>query len=264
VAKAWALGFGVLAIAYFAVRPSPSRGALPDDPRALAARVAAHPADWLAASALAEKALDMRVRDPRELWRVSGALASSLAPLLPEPRASLARGAFFHWSELTAGDRRWVLDAYAPLLRQVTTFETMELPLFSLTGDLAYLRRVGPPGLSTTLGLAQIAAINGLFADYRALRAELPPQPRGNPIDSRQIAAKEEVAIVVAAVESDDVPPYVEIWVDGVLRDEGVVNLQRKFTVRLIGKHTLAIWLINPLTRNRLPRRARVVSVQAL
>src|SRR5438132_444344 len=181
VAKAWALGFGVLAIAYFAVRPSPSRGALPDDPRALAARVAAHPADWLAASALAEKALDMRVRDPRELWRVSGALASSLAPLLPEPRASLARGAFFHWSELTAGDRRWVLDAYAPLLRQVTTFETMELPLFSLTGDLAYLRRVGPPGPSTTLRLAQIAAINGLFADYRGLRAELPPQPRGNP-----------------------------------------------------------------------------------
>ena len=96
------------------------------------------------------------------------------------------------------------------------------------------------------------------------MRAELPPQPRGSPIDSRQIAAKEEVAIVVAAVESDDVPPYVEIWVDGVLRDEGVVNLQRKFTVRLSGKHALAVWLINPLTRNRLPRRARVVSVQAL
>ena len=109
--KLAALAFGALAIAYIAAGPSPSRGALPEDPRALAARVAAHPADWLAASALSEHALDMPVRDARELWRLSGALALSLAPLLPDPRTSLARGAFFHWNELSDADRKAVLDA---------------------------------------------------------------------------------------------------------------------------------------------------------
>ena len=262
--KLAALAFGALAIAYIAARPSPSRGALPDDPRALAARVAAHPADWLAASALSEHALDMRVRDPRELWRLSGALALSLAPLLPDPRTSLARGAFFHWEELSAADRRWALDAYAPLLRHAPTFETMAVPLFSLTGDLGYLRRVRPPGPSATLALAQIAAANGRFDDYRALRAELPADRRGDRIDSRQIDATHDVTVEVATVASDEVPPYVEIWIDGALRGEGAVNLPRKFTIALSGRHIIEVWVINPETRNRVPRRARVVSVQAL
>jgi len=60
------------------------------------------------------------------------------------------------------------------------------------------------------------------------------------------------------------VPPYVEIRADGVLREEGPVNAEQKFTFPLTGRHVLTVWVINPETRNHAVRRARVARVQIL
>ena len=267
--KAIAAVAALFAVAYLAIRPAPSRPPLPSAPRALAARVAAHPADWLAASALTRKALDAPVRDRLALWHATSALAMSLAPHRPEPRAALAESAFFHWTELSEADRKAVLGAYAPLLGDWGEFIRMHESIFELLGgDLTYLRRVRPKRAEAAIVLAQVALANGLFDDYRALRPELPPQgthPMRN-VDARDIAAPRAVAVTVAAEEQDEVPPYVEFYVDGALRAEGTVDKQQTFTVPVgsAGAHHLEVRLVNPVTRNRLRRDVRVVSVQSL
>ena len=262
--NAAATASAILAVTYLAIQPAPSSAPLPSDPRALAARIEAHPADWLAAGVLAEKALDAPVRDPVALWHASGTLAISLAPWIPEPRASFARAGFFHWNELSTADRKEVLDVYAPVLQDPLTFANMQLPIFSLTGDLAYLRRARPPGTQSTAYLADIAATNGLFDDYRALRGELPNGFTGQKVESRTVDAERTAAVTVTTTQTDEVPPYVEIDVDGALRAEGEVSGQRTFNVPTAGRRTITVRLINPATRNRTPRRVRVVSVQAL
>jgi hypothetical protein len=274
VAKLAAILSALFAIAYAAVRPAPSRGKMPADVRGLAARVAAHPADWMAASALAERALDAPVPDRIALWRASSALAISMAPYRPEPRTAFARSAFFHWGELSDADRKAVLDAYAPvLLDDSRTFMTMSQTLYALTGDLGYLRRAQPPRADTARRVAWIAGTYGRFDDYRAIRAEIERQygestarPEGNPADSRTVEAAHGLDVTVATVMTDEVPPYVEIYVDDARRAEGVVAGQQTFAVPIggAGEHRLEVRLANPITRNGTPRRVRVVSVQAL
>jgi len=265
VRNATAIASAILAVIYVAARPSPSRPPLPPDLRALAQRLESHPADWLAASAIAERSLDAPVRDPLALWHASGALAISLAPFINEPRASFARAGFFHWNELSDADRKLVLDSYAPALRDPLVFGPMHRALFALTGDLGYLRRARPPGEMETRYLVETAVMNGLFDDYRQLRAELPPNGfPGHRIDSREVDAARAVAVTVAMEERDRVPPYVEIDVDGALRAEGAVETRRTFDVPAAGRHTITVRLVNPTTGLGTPRRVRVVSVQAL
>ena len=59
-----------IAAIVFIVRP-PEIGwtDVPSEPRAIAARMARHPADWRAASALTEAALDVREANRVALWR---------------------------------------------------------------------------------------------------------------------------------------------------------------------------------------------------
>ena len=281
-----AITSGLLAIAYIAVRPSPSRGPLPSDFRALAARVAAHPADWLAASALAERAPDAPVRDPLALWRTSGTLAISLAPLLPEPRTSFARGAFFHWNELSAADRKAVLDAYAPVLRDEPTFMEMYNPIYALTGDFDYLRRAAPRTARADYPLLWLASISGRFDHYRSLRDELekldphPSKPPRQPGSDawiglcdeslcgpawRMVEAQHEIAISLKTTSTDEVSPYVEIYVDGARLAEGEVGGARTFVMPVAaGVHLVEIRMINPLTRNRARRSVRITALRAL
>ena len=285
--KVAAIGSAVLAVAYLAVHPTPSRGPLPSDARALAARVADHPADWLAASALTERALDAPVRDPRALWRAAGVLAISLAPALPSPHASFARAGFFHWNELSAADRKAVLDAYAPVLvHDQFVFVDMARVIYELTGDFDYLRRVQPRLPGPAHEMAALAGKYGRFDDYRALRGELEAiePPRKAPPSYgeetwsglcgeniclsgwRAVEASSGIAISLKTMQSDRVAPYVEIYIDGVRRAEGTIDGQRTFDAPVDGLrvHEVEVRLANPNMLDGRQRQIRVTALRAL
>jgi hypothetical protein len=168
------IGMAMLVIAaiYLAARPQLEPPPPSDDPIALARRLRAHPADWRAASALTEHALDARVPNRFALWHAARDAAIRLAPQRDAPRMELVRAAFFHWQELSPADRRAAIDTLAPMLRDSPTFFQMALPLFKLTGDLTLLRRWNPGSEEALTALRTIAAVNGRFADYRELREE--------------------------------------------------------------------------------------------
>ncbi|HEX8619210.1 MAG TPA: hypothetical protein VF911_16635 [Thermoanaerobaculia bacterium] len=144
----------------------------PRDVQELARRIARRPADWLAACALSDRSLDSDLPRRRELWRAGYAHAELLAPRRPNTAAGFVRAGLFHWHELTPAERKAVLDTAATLMDQPGVFERMYQPLWQLTRDLAYLRRVAPRNAHSFSILRDLAAMNGLFADYRALRAE--------------------------------------------------------------------------------------------
>jgi hypothetical protein len=154
-------------------RPEIGSAPLPSDPPALVARVVRHPADWEAATVLAEVALDARTENRFQLWRAAYGHASALAPGWPGPPNSFARAAFFHWAELSPKDRQEAVAAYAPLLQDPLTFARMAGPLFDLTGDLSMLERAQPHTEYSTGVLIDLALQNGRFGDYRNLRGEL-------------------------------------------------------------------------------------------
>lgn len=241
----------LLAVAYMASNPASQH------PSTLA------PTDWHAASALAEKALDMPVRDPLALWRASGAMAIALAPLQPEPRISFARAGFFHWIELSAADRKAVLDAYAPVLRDEATFLRMYETIYGLTGDFGYLRRAQPRTPEPTRQMVWLAATYGLFDQYRALRDEVPDF--ATPVDKKTVAAEREIAVGVKTQVTDEILPYVEIYVDGVRAAEGPVGGEQTFVVPVQsgGAHVVEVRLANQVTRNNTRRIIEVTRVAA-
>jgi hypothetical protein len=284
VRKAAAGVAALFAIALFALRPTSARGPLPADTRALGARIAAHPTDWVAASALTERALDAPVRDPTALWRASSALAVSLAPTLAAPRSSIARGAFFHWNELSDSERKAVLETYAPALRDEMTFLRMYPLIYALTGDLDYLRRLQPHTPNRMRLLAGLAGTYGRYDQYRDMRNELervdPQQPEIPPygLDGwsgtcgenicrsawRAVDAEHEIEIGIKTIDTDDVSPYVEIYVDGARRAEGAVGGEQTFRVPVdvSGRHRVEVRLANPIDRNGVPRRVRITALQ--
>jgi hypothetical protein len=363
------------------------------DASLLAARIARHPVDWPAASALTEVALDTRLETRVQLWRAAYEHASLLAPERADPRNAFARAAFFHWTELSDKDRRDALKAYATLLRDTTTFHRMARPIFELTGDLSYLQQSGPPDADTTAWLISMALPNGKFDEYRALRrerqqqhnreftakihtatpeelvagfpsppyhAEMEPMitalldelhqrplsenpgrpdlldaiidyalrhglgpldgmevisrspgaastetriklaralglnerasqlelassdPRRVPPNDRDwqglcqtdictrawrvVDARHGIALTIESVKTDEVPPYVEIYVDDILRAEGEVSPKRDFILPAgeSGPHRVEVVLANPTTRNQSERRIRVKSLTTL
>jgi hypothetical protein len=66
-----------------------------------------------------------------------------------------------------------VLEAAAPLMRDPSFFGRMVAPLYQLTRDFGWLRRVAPDTLDARRWLRDLAIVRGLFADYRALRGEI-------------------------------------------------------------------------------------------
>jgi hypothetical protein len=141
-----------------------------DDVVPMAAWLARHPTDWLTASQLSDAALDSNLPRREELWRASYALARHIAPNLQNPSAAFVRGGLFHWYELGDADRKAVLDATAPLLRDPEFFTEMHRSLWQLTRDFDYLFRNAPPSLGALEDLRIMAASNGLFAEYRQTR----------------------------------------------------------------------------------------------
>lgn len=287
MAKGLAIFFGALAVAYVALRPSPAAGPLPKDVPGLAARLAEHPTDWVAASALTEKALDAPAPDRKALWHAAYDLAASMAPLRPEPRTAFARSGFFHWEELSAAERKAVLDAYAPLLGDPTFFTNNFRSTFALTGDLGYLRRAQPPTPESSRAIAWLASTYGRFDEYRAIRAEMeqrgetasPQTPAAVERDRwtglcgddvcfsawREVDANRAIAITVRPIDTDDVAPYVEIYVDGARRAEGPIDGETTFTAPVApGTRRVEVRLANAITRNSAGRRVRITSLQTL
>ena len=193
----------VAAAAAFFLRP-PEIGIVKttSDERSLAARIARHPTDWAAASALAEVALDARLGNRVEVWRAAYTHASLLAPERTEPANGFVRAAFFHWTELSEKDRRDAIAAYAPQLRDPAVFARMARPLFELSGDLSLLRRAAPPTADSLAALISLALPNGRFADYRALRGELQQKHIDDFNGRRHTVTPEEL------VERFPLPPY--------------------------------------------------------
>lgn len=161
------------ALLFFLRRPEIGSPPLPSGVTALASRVGRHPTDWEAATLLTEVSLDSPSDKRVQLWRTAYDHASRLAPDRPGPASSFARAAFFHWQELSPNDKQDALNAYAPLLADEARFARMAQPLFELTGDLSMLERARPRTEYATGILISLALRNGLFDDYRKLRADL-------------------------------------------------------------------------------------------
>jgi hypothetical protein len=177
----------------------------PADLRGKAAWLAAHPADWETASDIAELALDSTVPRRAELWRASYALARHVAPRRLNPDVAFVRGGLFHWYELSGGDRKTVLDAAAPLLRNPQIFNDLYLPLWELTRDFGYLLRNSPSDLGTLEALRNIAASNGRFDDYRQVRAVMQRRRLAAFEEQRaKIAPHELVQLLSNRVDADD------------------------------------------------------------
>lgn len=256
---------------------------MPNDVAGLARWMNEHPADSRAASALSALALDADVPRRFDLWRGAYAHASRLAPQRPAATTAFVRGGLLHWYELAPADRKLVLDKAAPMLRDLPTFTAMYRPLWELTHDFAYLRRNAPDHEKALTWLRGIAVTNGLFDEYRELRARTPPLPEPEVTPSaipgqwtvdcgrmeicRSAAARvathragETINIVLQNAQSDQVPPYVEIYLGGVRVAEGEVVDQRRFTVAVpaAGLHRIDVRLVNPWTRNAIQRRVRL------
>lgn len=375
LAVIFGMSFVTLA-AYLAFEDVARDPVIPSDVNGLARWIGAHPADWLAASALTDRALDSPLERRVDVWRRAHALASRLAPLQPNAGAAFVRSGLFHWYELEEADRRRVLDASKPLLRDPDTFRELATPLWLLTRDLAFLRGTNPGTVQALSQLRDLAITHGSFEDYRELReevrrarfaefganpvvtslyhqlprpidaadeplirrvlqslkakpleslhdsaplieyvldhrltpveglapavhfADLRPELRarlaralGMEVTAREIEVRHGVlpapepplgqwtgtcgtnevctsafrsvrgggtaTIRIRNVQSDEVAPYVEIYLDDALRAEGAVRDDATFAIRLgdEGLHEIEVRLANPFTRNRIQRR---------
>lgn len=145
----------------------------PEGATALAAWVAEHPADFVAASSLSDDALDSDLPRRLEIWRAAHDHAKELAPLRGNATAGFVRAGLFHWTELGPEDRGAVLEAARVLLQDPRQFHQMLVPLWQLTRDFAYLRSAAPRHVGSLEQLRDVAVANGLFDHYRELREEV-------------------------------------------------------------------------------------------
>lgn len=145
----------------------------PDDSAQLGLWLVDHPTDWLAASRLADASLDMQSPRRLDLWRAAYAHAKSLAPRRTNADAGFVRAGLFHWYELNGDDRRRVLEATAPLMRDPQFFARMHVPLWQLTHDFQWLQANAPRTADARHSLRNLAVAEGLFSDYRVLREAL-------------------------------------------------------------------------------------------
>jgi len=141
----------------------------PETMRGMIAWLAKHPADWLTASAIADRSLDSDLPRRVEIWRGSYRQALQLAPRRPNTSAGFVRAGLFHWTELGPHDRNAILQAAIPLIRDPQHFGVLYQPLFTLTRNFPWLRRNAPDG-GAIRALNELAATNGLFAEYRETR----------------------------------------------------------------------------------------------
>ena len=120
---------------------------------AAAALLADRPADFLAATVVADNALDASTPRRMQLWRAAYAHAKRLAPSRPNADAGFVRAGLFHWYELGPQDRASVRTAASPLLRDPGFFAHMLAPLWQLTRDFAWLHANAPETMDARASL---------------------------------------------------------------------------------------------------------------
>src|SRR5690242_9317652 len=104
------------------IHPHLPASAPPNDFTGAAHWLASHPADYLAADAVTDGALDTQNKTRFETWRASHDLAMQLAPWRSGPRMAFVRSGLEHWYELPPRDRRNVLRSAGPLLHDPDVF----------------------------------------------------------------------------------------------------------------------------------------------
>ncbi len=74
------------------------------------------------------------------------------------------------------------------------------------------------------------------------------------------IPADRQITLDVAVVQTDEIPAYIEIYVDDERMAEGPVVETRRFAVpvRTAGAHRVEVRIANPHTRNQIQRRIRL------
>ncbi len=159
-----------VAILFWIDRPGEEWHPHTSSARDLALTLSEHPTDWRAAGALSEHVVDEEYPHRVAAWRAAHALAATLAPHIDTPRVAYARGGFFHWTELSEDDRKDVLAAIKPMMRDPIVYARMVHPIFELTGDVAWLRQAHPDDESSLRDLRDLAAMYGREGDYRELR----------------------------------------------------------------------------------------------
>ena len=141
----------------------------------------------------------------------------------------------------------------------------------------AYLARTALLGvdarvLSAAEEIARLAGDTQGAARYRAKLIEESRQPRKwtetcsenelcDHAFARQYVADPEnrIRIEASVVQSDQIPPYLELYVDDALVAEGEVHSRRVFEAPAVpGLHRLEVRLVNRYTRNRIQRRVRL------
>lgn len=145
----------------------------PEDFEGRVAWLARHPPDWRVTSGILDNALDSSLPQRVELWRAAHAHARTIAPWRMAPQVSFVRGGLFHWNELGPADRKAVLEAATPLMKDPSFFANMHGALWQLTRDFAWLRRVAPDTTSARQALYALAITTGEFDESRTLREEL-------------------------------------------------------------------------------------------
>lgn len=196
-------------LAFFLTHPEIARDPVsPKDLDALARWLAEHPADAIAASQISDLALDSNVERRRDLWRTSYAQASHLSPLRTNAAAGFVRAGLFHWYELDDVDRQRVLDVAAPLMKRPRFFERLYMPIWNLTRNFAYLRRVAPDTPNALSGLHLLAVSRGLFPEYRELRQTIKRRTLAEVESVRRTDAppSEWLRYVPQTLDSGDVP----------------------------------------------------------
>lgn len=138
----------------------------------------------------------------------------------------------------------------------------------------AYLVRASAAGGATIplLGAAiDVARSLGRPADEQRHRAQLAGMPRvwqrlcgideicTHAVTHVWAAERRRETVTLTNVQSDETPPYVEIYVDDVPMAEGEVRDRRTFEIPVpAGTHQVEIRILNPTTRNGIQRRLRL------
>jgi len=212
------IAIGMTAIlAFFLVHRDLARDPVPPrDGQQLAQWIAQHPADAIAASELADAALDGNFPQRRALWIAAFDHAAHLSPLRPNARAGFVRAGLFHWYELDDADRNRVLEVAAPLMRDPKFFARMYGPIWSLTRNFDYLRRVAPDSLNSIDTLRELALSRGLFPQYRELRETLRKRRLADLEERRKTVTHpgELVELLPLTVQVADAP-----LISGILRE---------------------------------------------
>ena len=100
---------------------------------------------------------------------------------------------------------------------------------------------------------------------YRARAAATAPPAGWQGLCQRDVCSRATagvrgpVRLTIEPVQSDEVPAYVEVYVDDRRAAEGEIRGRQTFAIPGDGEHRVEVDLVNPMTRNRFQRRVRIV-----